>query len=36
MQVDEGIQELAGKYFLILYAPMLFRTATIIFGNVLR
>ena len=36
MQVEEGIQELAGKYFLILYAPMLFRTATIIFGNVLR
>ena len=27
---------MAGKYFLILYAPMLFRTATIIFGNVLR
>ena len=36
MQVEKGIQELAGKYFLILYAPMLFRTATIIFGNVLR
>lgn len=36
MQVDEGIQELAGMYFMILYAPMLFRTATIIFGNVLR
>ena len=36
MQVEEGIQELAGKYFLVLYAPMLFRTATIIFGNVLR
>lgn len=36
MQVDESIQEMAGKYFLILYAPMLFRTATIIFGNVLR
>ena len=36
MQVEEGIQDLAGKYFLILYAPMLFRTATIIFGNVLR
>ena len=36
MQVEEGIQELAGKYFLILYAPLLFRTATIIFGNVLR
>lgn len=36
MQVDENIQKLAGTYFLILYAPMLFRTATIIFGNVLR
>lgn len=36
MQVDESIQELAGTYFLILYAPMLFRTASIIFGNVLR
>ena len=36
MQVEEGIQDLAGKYFLIIYAPMLFRTATIIFGNVLR
>lgn len=29
-------KEMAGKYFLILYAPMLFRTASIIFGNVLR
>ena len=36
MQVETGIRELAGKYFLILYAPMLFRTATIIFGNILR
>lgn len=36
MQVDESIQELAGMYFMILYAPMLFRAATIIFGNVLR
>lgn len=36
MQVDENIQELASRYFLILYAPMLFRTATIIFGTVLR
>ena len=36
MQVDQEIQELAGTYFMILYAPMLFRTATIIFGNVLR
>ena len=36
MQVEEKIQQLAGRYFLILYVPMLFRTATIIFGNVLR
>ncbi len=36
MQVDKEIQEIAGKYFMILYAPMLFRTASIIFGNVLR
>lgn len=36
MQVDPEIQELAGTYFMILYAPMLFRAATIIFGNVLR
>lgn len=36
MQVDKDIQELSGRYFMILYAPMLFRTATIIFGNVLR
>lgn len=36
MQVEQEIQELAGKYFMILYAPMLLRTATIIFGNVLR
>lgn len=36
MQVDEAIQELSGTYFLILYSPMLFRTASIIFGNVLR
>ncbi|MBR4981056.1 MAG: MATE family efflux transporter [Lachnospiraceae bacterium] len=36
MQVEQEIQELAGRYFLILYAPMLFRTASIIFGNVLR
>ncbi len=36
MQVDEAIQELSGTYFWILYSPMLFRTASIIFGNVLR
>lgn len=36
MQVDPAIQELAGKYFLIVYAPMLFRAASIIFATVLR
>ena len=36
MQVDASIQELAGKYFFILYLPMLPRTASIIFGTVLR
>jgi putative MATE family efflux protein len=36
MQVDESIREQASRYFLILYIPMLPRTATIIFGTVLR
>ncbi len=36
MQVDPAIQELASQYFFILYTPMLFSTATIIFGTVLR
>ena len=36
MQVDEEIRDLAGQYFLILYLPMLFRTASVIFGTVLR
>ncbi|MBE6738370.1 MAG: MATE family efflux transporter [Ruminococcaceae bacterium] len=36
MQVDENIQDLAARYFLILYSPMLFRTAIIIFSTVLR
>ena len=36
MQVDPAIQALASQYFLILYLPMLPRTATIIFGTVLR
>ena len=36
MQVDPAIRELASKYFLIIYAPMLFRTASIILGTVLR
>lgn len=36
MQVEAGIQEMAARYFFILYAPMLFRTANIIFGTMLR
>ena len=36
MQVDENIQDLAAQYFFILYLPMLPRTASIIFGTVLR
>ena len=36
MQVDEGIRKLAGDYFLILYLPMLPRTASTIFSTVLR
>lgn len=36
MQVDPAIQELASQYFFILYSPMLFRTAIIIFGTLLR
>ncbi len=36
MQVDKPIQKLAAQYFFLLYSPMLFRTATIIFGTVLR
>ncbi len=36
MQVDESIQTLAARYFFILYVPMLPRTASIIFGTVLR
>ena len=36
MQVDERIQSLAAQYFFILYTPMLFRTAIIIFGTILR
>lgn len=36
MQVDEPIQDLAALYFLILHVPMLPRTASIIFGTVLR
>ena len=36
MQVDPAIRDLAAKYFFILYTPMLFRAATIIFGTLLR
>lgn len=36
MQVDASIRELAARYFLILYSPMLFRAASIILGTVLR
>lgn len=36
MQVDAHIQKLASRYFLILYLPMLFRTASIVFGTILR
>ena len=36
MQVPENIQPLASRYFMILYLPMLPRTASIIFGTVLR
>lgn len=36
MQVDENIREVASQYFFIVYLPMLPRTASIIFGTVLR
>ncbi len=36
MQVDEPIRQLASSYFLILYLPMLPRTAIILFGTALR
>ncbi|MEE1314398.1 MAG: MATE family efflux transporter [Faecalimonas sp.] len=36
MQVEKGIQKLAAQYFFILYLPMLPRTASLIFGAVLR
>ena len=36
MQVDVSIRPLASQYFRILYAPMLFRTASTVFGMVLR
>ncbi len=36
MRVDANIQSMAARYFAILYSPMLFRAASIIFGTVLR
>lgn len=36
MQVDPSIQDMAARYFLILYSPMLFRTMNILLGTVLR
>lgn len=36
MQVESDIRPLASQYFFILYTPMLARTATTIFGTVLR
>ena len=36
MQVDPEIQTLTAQYFFVLYSPMLFRTAIIIFGTLLR
>lgn len=36
MKADESIRDTAALYFAILYSPMLFRSAKIIFGTVLR
>lgn len=36
MQVEEHIRPLASRYFFILYVPMIARTASAIFGTVLR
>ena len=36
MQVEENVRPLASKYFFIVYLPMIFRCASIIFGTVLR
>lgn len=36
MHVEPDIRELAAKYFFVLYTPMLARTATIVFGTLLR
>lgn len=36
MQVDETIRDMTAGYFRILYLPMLFRTASMIYGTILR
>lgn len=36
MQVDEAVRALSSQYFFIIYTPMLFRVANIIFGTLLR
>lgn len=36
MQVDPSIRTLAAAYFFVIYTPMLFRTASIVFGTLLR
>ena len=36
MQVDPSIRAVAARYFFLLYSPMLFRGASMIFGTVLR
>ena len=36
MNAQPDIQEMASRYFFIIYTPMLFRSATVIFGTVLR
>lgn len=36
MQVDVAVQELASRYFFVLYTPMLARAAMILFGTLLR
>ena len=36
MHADENIRDTASRYFFIIYLPMLFRAAQVIFGTVLR
>ena len=36
MQVDPAVRDLAATYFFILYTPMVFRCASIVFGTILR